>query len=150
MTQVRVTYIGVEGQGNNLTAAKMDAAQKAEDMLKGSYTPSLISFDKLQAFVWREPFGGWHYQLTNDKRERMYGTGGYADEDKCIRSAIYHMAQNSFDVTDSTSGARIMELLTFDSDKRDFISWAKWQYSYRELRAEGKTDYEAHQLAKSY
>jgi hypothetical protein len=101
MATVRVTHIGMEGEGRTLAAAKQDAARKAEAALTGEYTPHYVKHAGSIAVIAREPQYGWGYRIiypdssTSDALF-LQGQGGTANSKKdVIESAAWHLAQNA-------------------------------------------------------
>ena len=137
--KVRVTYYGMEGEGKNLTEAKKDAGRKAERAITGSYTPLLISADGHSALVYRIPASGWWYVILHPEREQkqsLYGISTGEDRDDTERRARMHLAQNIF----SPNGPTGLEVIKDRRDRKEHLSWLRFQYCYRAWREAGESN----------
>ncbi len=146
---IKVTLHGFEGQGRTLTEAKADANAQLGKAVDGSYQPVVMSLRGNMLLVWREPVSGWQSRLLNnvgDYSIAMYGNSGCADRATCILEAKAHLCRVAWNI-----GGDNAAVLAFcpPSLKADLLHWASWQEDYARLRAEGKTDVEAHQFARA-
>jgi hypothetical protein len=87
---------------------------------------------------------GWSYWL--DTFSPGYGvTIGKSDREDAEDGALSHLAQNVWTLDVSDDAAFVVGLPP--KAKADITGWIRFQRSYAALKAEGKTDNEAHRLA---
>lgn len=145
MATVRVTYCGMEGEGKTLTAAKQDAARKAEEALTGDYTPVLVQRRGIAALVYREP-AGWRTQVIVDEQRAVRGGavwGGYEDKEDATQSALYHVVQLAWDGEEGDA----LDDLAKGLDRRrldDLRGWVRFQLLYRRAVECGLADHLRH------
>lgn len=145
---IKLDHYGVEGSGKTLKEAKADAGRQITEMLKGDYVPEILAYKKMVCLVWREPYG-WYSKLITDYRTgeietgRASGCASHSLRAEAILSARMQLAQTSWTAAD---GLALPEILTPDQ-YREFVSWARFQLKYQELKATGLTDGECHQGA---
>lgn len=145
--RIRLNYCGMDGEGRTVTQAKCDAAGKIRTLLSGDWQARCIYGRRILTFVWRD-INGWCYKIidpadANGQDEIIYGvrSGSLADIDRRARS---HMAQWEHDMD------RPFEVPTYLTDKRDigeYLRLAAWQLAYRQARADGLSDTDAHEWA---
>ena len=143
-TKVRITYYGMDGEGETVTKANLDAGRKIEVALEGSYTPKLLGkLDSWHVIMWREP-RGWSYKIMDGEEnaqnytypEGLFGCQGDSSYEDTLRSARRHLAQVAIDVS-------------YLTDNHDIEAWRRdrrCQDAYKAAIALGKTDTEAHHI----
>lgn len=145
---VRITYFGMEGEGRTLTDAKRDAGAKIERALSGpeGWNPQIVSWRGFAVLVYRTP-EGWHSALIIDAGETRvsicYGSNE-GDKAAALRGARLHVAQCGWTHAD---GETLWEGLTDREEKREHLSWVRFQIRYRAARARGLSDNDAHSYA---
>ena len=150
MAKVTVTYVGMEGTGKTLAAAKQDAAAKAEAALTGDYTPEIIAFRGVVALVWREPTG-WcstllQYPGIEFRTGRPHCTGSYYDKRKeAIARTKQHVAQLAWQESDGTESPLLAD--ASPAERSEFRSQAEFKLRYLEGRRKGIPERDLHDYA---
>jgi hypothetical protein len=85
---------------------------------------------------------GWAYWI--DTGESLHFVGSIT-RDAAIASALHHLAQNVWTPDVADDGAFLVDLPA--DVVSDMARWIGFQRRYAALRADGKTDVEAHRLA---
>lgn len=144
MTNHRLTYCGMEGEGRTVALAKQDAARKINAVLDGSYAPVCIPGRVTIGIVFRTTFG-WSYRIVERAGVELstcyHPSEGFDSADRACRS---HMAQNELDLDHP------FDVPTYLTDKRDrseYIDYAAWQLAARAAQTQGLTDTEIHAWA---
>ena len=145
--QITITYLGVDGKGATLTAAKNDAGRKIEMMLKGDYTPRLIQYRQFTMVLFRDPFRGWVCSSIENVESNnadgsaltkpLWSSSASGDDyETAYNSALFHLAQLTWQPED---GIRPPDFLNvaLQNECREYF---RWQTGYRVLQAEGMED----------
>ncbi len=155
MATVRVEYCGMDGEGKTLTAARQDAARKAEKAITGSYAPTILESRGWIILVWRDP-NGWRESIIKDeegvRKNSGYSSGvEYAD---AYHGALMSMAQMTWDGQEKYPP--ILEDIALrhpvkGSDGRrllsDFDSWRGFQLAYKSPTAQALPENDRHRWA---
>jgi hypothetical protein len=89
---------------------------------------------------------GWKYWIDTFTRKDYFCEGNYDQREDCQDAATHHLAQHLWEHTEDDN---LFVVGLSSNIAKDIKRWCAWQRSYITLRAEGKTDHEAHQLARS-
>jgi hypothetical protein len=158
MAKVQVEYCGMPGEGKTLTAAKQDAARKAEDALKGDYTPTLLCVGDQMGLLFRTPQGWFGERITGYKSGLIYGSSYGLDQQAARIRFSYNLAQLAWtpEFISRYFGGSDDDFIKYaigegkDKESRqsasELRSWIKWQRGYRELRARGISENGAHNI----
>lgn len=161
------SFAGFSCEGQTLKEAKDNTMKTIERALTGDFTPQAIQYRNAVAFLWRNPGGGWSYEILEmegvkpehrwypvgtsqaAKRELYGSSGGDGDQGKAkhYTALLSHLAQHQWDGEEETP-----DILTATNPQEisEFRHWARWQKDFKRLRAEGKTDNEAHHQASGH
>ena len=139
---VKVTYCGVEGEGRNVTAAKRDAAEKIEKIMRGPWRPKMIRFGKHMLSIYRDGGGlWWYYSIIGLSDETPIGEtmkagscGCYDSPEDAERDARRHVAQCIYEYGVDDGMRAIPEKDAVG--RRDHASWVDWQNAYWQRRVE--------------
>lgn len=134
----------IEGQG--------ETPSLAAEACGASVTSALSRLDEgLKVIKWQghvaivaPDVSGWVYWIdTGESHNRHYV--GCITRDAAIASALHHLAQNVWTPDVADDGAFLVGLPA--DVVSDMARWIGFQRRYAALRADGKTDVEAHRLA---
>ncbi len=143
---ISVDLYGMTGYGPTKAEAKQDAERRLAAAMDGSYTPRVFRFPAgYLGVITREPFSGWEYTILGPQETVRRGAGcsGLESADNAERALRQHIAQNLLFVTDEHG----LEVLTNETDRHNHQLYIAWQDYYKELRAQGYGDVDAHRLA---
>lgn len=147
MPKITLEYYGVEGAGRTVKDARADAGRKIQAMLAGSYTPHVVSYRAYAVLVFREPTSGWATMIIADEDGVRFSEGGschgYEDQFEAMKAARMHVAQLGWAKADGLAAPALLP----EREGAEFISWARFQLKYSELKASGLTETECHQQA---
>jgi hypothetical protein len=139
---------GFTGQGATLKAAREDAQKQAAIAMRGTYTPRVLQYRGETAILSRTP-QGWGYrflQLVEGKAahaSHCTSLPNDTDETDAYRGMVRHLAQCTMKLDDDQPPP----FLTDDKDRREWTDYRNWQRRYREHKAAGMNDTEAHAAA---
>jgi hypothetical protein len=145
--KIIVEYFGFRGDGSTVKEAKLDAGRKIAALHVGHWLPELIEWRGEAALVYRT-LDGWEYTFIQHDggalrtRGIAIGDGTFAGTVRAARRHLVDIAWRFGDPVDL-----FPEWFKNSEDRRDIIGRREWQIRYRRLKAEGKSDGEAHQLA---
>ena len=141
-----VNLYGMDGYGSTKAEAKQDAESKLIEAMEGDYAPHIFRFPAgYVGLVIRLPIGGWQYTILGPEDTVRCGAScsgietAYAAE----RTLRLHIAQNLIFVTEDNG----LEVLKNETDKANHKAYIAWQLRYKEYRAQGYSDTDAHRLA---
>ncbi len=155
MATVRVEYCGMDGEGKTLTAARQDAARKAEKAITGTYDPTILQSRGWIILVWRDPHG-WRHSILREKEEtrcRLSYSSGSDDYDAVFAGALADLAQLSWDGQEEHSPilqGNDFAGLTKEDQRRvlgDFKSWRGFQLAYKSPAAQALPECDRHRWA---
>ena len=89
---------------------------------------------------------GWAYWI--DTFSIGYYIAGIESKERAVESAMHHLAQSIWELSCADDDEFLRGLP--DKSSADLKHWIKWQRSYAALKAQGKTDNEAHQMASGF
>ncbi len=149
MSTVRVTYYGVEGEGRNVTEAKRDAGHRIERFVRQSM-PRVYSHRGHTLIAYATEYGGSYSIAHPDSDGAVIGSSSCASKDDAEQSGIAHMltmarAEGEFEVPEWAAhrlGRDAVAKLTREWRDNDVF-----QTGYREARAQGMGDCDAHAYA---
>ena len=144
---ISVDLYGMTGTGPTKAEAKQDAERRLTAAMTGLYTPQIFRFPAgYIGVIAREPGSGWQYAILGPgDTTKRYGVScsGIESADNAERALRQHIAQNLLFVTDENG----LEVLTNETDRHNHKLYIAWQEYYKELRAQGYSDTDAHRLA---
>lgn len=145
--QVHITYYGMDGIGRTVTEAKKDAGAKIERLVKELTGPTMGVIHGVPCCLWRDR-GGWSYQILSPDSDhsfvKRWGSGRYETAAEAEASMRYSLAQ---DHCLDQDWEQWRDELPSRELRHDLERYRRWQLDYKRLRAEGKTDSDAHALA---
>jgi hypothetical protein len=129
--QVTINYYGMQGTGDTLKEAKLDAGSKIEAAMKDDYRPVYIGVPGANIIVYRSQYGWCH--LINNRTESY----GWNTKQEALEAACFHVEQMNWTIDSDDT----FPLLTiYPRSLRDLKSWAHWQRGYAQLKAQGYDD----------
>jgi hypothetical protein len=150
MTNINLTYCGMPGSGPTVKEAKQDAARKIEAALADSYMPTVITWRGRIAIIFREPVGGWQYQIGDLEGEglRHFCTvTSWEDRLDAELAARRHLADNgrrpgerTSELLEGVRGPKGADLLYA---QREFARSAAWSDRLQECMAAGMNEGDA-------
>ena len=151
MATVQIEYFGMDGVGRNVTEAKRDAGAKIERFISADGRPVFIHYRGSAVMVYLTRYG-WEYSIAQlaDGAE-PFGRGccicATWERADAVLEAKEHLAQNIVGdtLTDAVTVAHDLGL-PFES-ARELVELTGWHIAFRQCRAQGMTDHEAHSAA---
>jgi hypothetical protein len=148
----KFTFMGITTKAKTLAEAKAKVEEALSAQLTGTYHPVLIRVFEHVLIIWRQPESGWTYRILDNKdlmrdgeREVLHGnTFSPDDRDATERRARRHLAQMIYDHRKGVTGEAI---ILEEADKREHLSWVKWQNAYAAAKARGADDELARDIA---
>lgn len=148
------------GYGKTEPQARADAINKAEEGLRGHYSPALVTVEGEQAMVCRDPWTGWYWTPIHRAPEGVQGgmahngRGPYQSQtrEEVIQDAMDALAQTAFTRSDEgitfEHASRIARLMQDNHCKAEFfLRWAIWQIRYARWFATGLDNNESRRRA---
>ena len=150
MKQITLEYFGFTGTGATLKDAKIDAGRKIDALHVGTWEPAILEWRGVAALVYRD-LNGWSYRFIQTPDESTphmpIGSSSCGDDRRdALQWAQRHVADYAWTATDPVEDWP--EWLR-ETDRAEIRERRYWQIAYKALKAEGKTDNEAHQEAFS-
>ena len=148
----KFTFCGVTAKAKTLAEAKAKVEETISAKLTGTYHPVLIRTMGYTVIIWRQPESGWTYRILDDygrvpetDRDVIHGiTFSPDDRDATERRARRHLAQMIYDHKKGVTGEAI---ILNEADKREHLSWVKWQNAYAAAKSRGADDELAREIA---
>jgi hypothetical protein len=146
MTEIKIKYYGMDGEGKNLTEAKRDAGEKISKALDRIGYVEIMTMGNLSAIIYGDKYGFSYKILWPDmnKNGRIYGCSHHGNIEETKRSLLTHLAQATW-----TTDMGTMHPDLTGQEQREFSRWASWQLKYADGKQRGMDDTEARNYANS-
>lgn len=144
--QIEVRRGDVWASGETKMEAKKLLEERVDEALQ-YHAPKLIHAEGADcAFLIVHTPSGWQSRMI-DLGEKVLTLGGctfgYRSREDAERGVRAHLAQKMMQF-DGRTGE---EVIVDEEDRKDHLRWVRWQYAFRELRAEGVEFEQCHRLA---
>jgi hypothetical protein len=149
-TKITLEYFGFEGSGATVKEAKQDAGRKIEALHSGSWTPVLVTWRGHTALLTRDTHGWTKRFLQHDGDPLKIGQGSEhfgsgSNFTDALHSTQRHIVQLGWQFGDPID--IFPDWFTDEAGRKEAISYRQWQLRYKQNKADGLSDNEAHQKA---
>lgn len=134
-----------EGNGPDPSTATARCEEALHAAMSRLDRATLIGRWRDHVYVVFPTLHGWSYWIDTFTHADYTIACGLSDREGAQDSAMHHLAQNLWTLDVESDDAFIEGLST--KVREQLRSWILFQRSYARLKAEGKTDAEAHRLA---